>query len=280
MLGGGERVSRGRAHSYFADKRVSDDQYISQVGAQRPVEIRVAMKEAVQAGMVFIKTVSDGILIKDVIPPHFVLSVEDTDKKSNLYIGKEETEKIAKETGAERGVQQHVAKIEGWGSPGAQTSSLRHQSGCLMYLAMHEAACPRLRLQKLKPQKQRPKHQRHHLQDHQPKRQNHQDLQHQKQILQGLQFQKQKLIHQRQLQKLPLRSQRRTNGAGSTPKSLGKDTVPKKTAEAPPEQALPSVKLEVSQRTRCFAQTFQGQIQCDVCGLTLERTPQRPSAQT
>ena len=56
----------------------------------------------------------------------------------------------------------------------------------------------------------------------------------------------------------------KSHGAGSTPKSLGKDTVLKKAAEAPPQQSLPSVKLEVSQCTRCFAQTFQGQIQCDV----------------
>ena len=62
----------------------------------------------------------------------------------------------------------------------------------------------------------------------------------------------------------------KSHGAGSTPKSLGKDAVPKKAAEAPPQQSLPSIKLEVGQCTRCFAETFQGQIQCDVCGLTLE----------
>ena len=61
----------------------------------------------------------------------------------------------------------------------------------------------------------------------------------------------------------------KSHGAGSTPKSLGKDTVPKKAAEAPPQQSVPSVKLEM-QCTRCFAQTFQRQIQCDVCGLMLE----------
>ena len=91
VTGGGGRVSSGRAHSYFADKRVTDDQYISGVRAERAVDIRVAMKQAVQAGIVFIRTVSDGILTKDVISPQFVLSVEDTDKKSNLYIRQEET---------------------------------------------------------------------------------------------------------------------------------------------------------------------------------------------
>ena len=177
------------------------------------------MKEAVQAGIVFINTVSNGILTKDAIPPQFVLSVEDTEKKVNLHIRQEETEMAAKMTGADRSVQRHVAKIEGRGSPRAQTSeaassskdiqkfseessNLRHRSGCLMCLAMHPAACLRLRLQKLKPQKQRSKHQRHHLQEPKPKRQNHQNQQLQKQSLQGLQFRKQKLIHQRRLQKL------------------------------------------------------------------------------
>ena len=52
--GGGDRVSSGRAHRYYyADKRVADDQYASGVRAQRPIEIRVAMKEAVQAGLIF-----------------------------------------------------------------------------------------------------------------------------------------------------------------------------------------------------------------------------------
>ena len=36
---GGERVSSGQAHSYFADKRATDDQYISGVRAERLVEI-------------------------------------------------------------------------------------------------------------------------------------------------------------------------------------------------------------------------------------------------
>ena len=47
------------------------------------------MKEAVQAGIVFSGTVSDGILTKDVIPRQFVLSVEDTDKKSNGTFSKD-----------------------------------------------------------------------------------------------------------------------------------------------------------------------------------------------
>ena len=104
-----------------------------------------------------------------------LLSVEDTDKKSNLCIRKEETEKIAKETGPEQTVQQHVAKSKAGVAPARTlqvqqvlpqmsqkcspaSSNLRHQSGCLMSQAMHPVECLRLRLQK-------PKHQRHHLQE-------------------------------------------------------------------------------------------------------------------
>ena len=67
--GGGDRVSSGRAHSYFADKRLTEEGYVSGVRAQQPIEIRVAMKEAVQAGIIFIKTASEGILTNDVVPP-------------------------------------------------------------------------------------------------------------------------------------------------------------------------------------------------------------------
>ena len=61
-------MSSGRAHNYFSDKKVTESGFVSGVRAQRPIEIRVAMEEAVLAGLVFIKTASDGILTKDTIP--------------------------------------------------------------------------------------------------------------------------------------------------------------------------------------------------------------------
>ena len=67
--GGGEGVSSGRAHNYFADRQISDEGYVSGVRAQRAIEIRVAMKEAVLAGIIFIETASEGILTRDTIPP-------------------------------------------------------------------------------------------------------------------------------------------------------------------------------------------------------------------
>ena len=41
--------------------------------------------------------------------------------------------------------------------------------------------------------------------------------------------------------------------------------------DQPPKQQKPvSVKIETKQCERCFAETFKGQLQCDVCGLMLE----------
>ena len=67
--GGGDRVSSGRAHNYFSDKKVDQEGFVSGVRAQRTIEVRVATREAVAAGLVFIRTTSDGILTKDVVPP-------------------------------------------------------------------------------------------------------------------------------------------------------------------------------------------------------------------
>ena len=52
--GGGDRVSSGRAHSYFSEARVEEGKYVSGLRADCPVEIRVAMQEAVRYGVVFI----------------------------------------------------------------------------------------------------------------------------------------------------------------------------------------------------------------------------------
>ena len=41
VAGGGERVSSGRAHSYFSEVQVS----VSGLRAERPIEIRVAVSE-------------------------------------------------------------------------------------------------------------------------------------------------------------------------------------------------------------------------------------------
>ena len=119
--GGGDRVSSGRAHNYFSDKKVDQERFVSGVRAQRPIEIRVAMREAVTSGLVFIRTTSDGILTKDVIPPQFIVSIEDTESKTSLYVRRDAVEKAAKATGAVTSVKEHIATFEGRANPRAQT---------------------------------------------------------------------------------------------------------------------------------------------------------------
>ena len=70
--GGGDKVSSGRAHSYFSEVRVAEGSYVSGLRADRPIEIRVAMAEAVKAGVIFIKTASEGILTRDVVPAQLI----------------------------------------------------------------------------------------------------------------------------------------------------------------------------------------------------------------
>ena len=130
MAGGGERNSSGRAHSYFSDVRVDEKEYVSGLRAERPIEIRVAMAEAVKAGIVFFRTASDGILTSDVVPPQYIISVDDTAKKVNLYRRQQEVAKSAASSGGEVGVQQLVETFEakapkrtGSTSPAASTGA-------------------------------------------------------------------------------------------------------------------------------------------------------------
>ena len=121
-------MSSGRAHNYFSDKKVGQEGFVSGVRAQRPIEVRVAMKEAVAAGLVFIRTTSDGILTKDVVPPQFIVSIEDTDSKTNLYVRRDTVEQAARTTGATTSVKQHIATFEGRANPRAQTGEVASSS--------------------------------------------------------------------------------------------------------------------------------------------------------
>ena len=85
---------------------------LSGLRAERPVETRVAMQEAVRSGVVFIKTASEGILTTDVVPAQFVVSVDDTEKKVNLYRRHRETVQSAVASGAQAGVQEQVEAHE------------------------------------------------------------------------------------------------------------------------------------------------------------------------
>ena len=64
------------------------------------------MSEAVRSGVIFFKTSSDGILTSDVVPSQFIISVDDTQKKTNLYRRHEDTAHSAHGSGGEVGVQE------------------------------------------------------------------------------------------------------------------------------------------------------------------------------
>ena len=130
VAGGGERNSSGRAHSYFSEIQVTEKEYISGLRAERPIEIRVAMAEAVRAGVLFFKTASDGILTTDVVPSQFIISIDDTEKKLNLYRRHEEVASSAQGSAGGTHVQDIVKTFEakagkraGSKSPAASTGA-------------------------------------------------------------------------------------------------------------------------------------------------------------
>ena len=129
LAGGGERNSSGRAHSYFSEVRVDEKEYISGLRAERPIEIRVAMAEAVRAGIVFFRTASDGILTSDVVPAQYIISVDDTAKKANLYRRHEEVAQSATSSGGEIGVQKLVETFEAKASKRAGSKSPAASTG-------------------------------------------------------------------------------------------------------------------------------------------------------
>ena len=125
VAGGGERVSSGRAHSYFSEVQVS----VSGLRAERPIEIRVAMSEAARSGVIFFKTSSDGILTSDVVPSQFIISVDDSEKKTNLYRRHQDTAQSAHGSGGEVGVQELVKSYEAKSSQRSGSTSPATSTG-------------------------------------------------------------------------------------------------------------------------------------------------------
>jgi len=96
---------------------------VSGLRAERPIEIRVAMSEAARSGVIFFKTSSDGILTSDVVPSQFIISVDDIEKKTNLYRRHEDTAQSAHGRGGEVGVQELVKSYEAKSSPRSGSAS-------------------------------------------------------------------------------------------------------------------------------------------------------------
>ena len=78
--GGGDTVNSGRAHVYMSQHRIGTDGFRSGLRAKCPVEIKIAMKQAVEGGVIFSRTEMDGILSSERIPPQYIIRISEDDK--------------------------------------------------------------------------------------------------------------------------------------------------------------------------------------------------------
>ena len=78
-------MNSGRAHAYLSDKRHGEERYRSGLRGKCPLEIKVALLQAVQSGSIISRTKTDGLIIAERIPSAFVESVYDTEKDQVLW---------------------------------------------------------------------------------------------------------------------------------------------------------------------------------------------------
>ena len=71
-------VESGKAHNYFSDKPLEDIEYKSGVRASAKFELVVDTEIAMYFGVLFFRTVSDGVLTVDRVHPRAVLGIRDT----------------------------------------------------------------------------------------------------------------------------------------------------------------------------------------------------------
>lgn len=62
LVGGVRAVNSSRAHCYFSEQRVGEEGYQYGLRSLAPIQISVALREAVAAGVVFFKTAAEGVL--------------------------------------------------------------------------------------------------------------------------------------------------------------------------------------------------------------------------
>ena len=67
LPGGGDTVNSGRAHVYLSDKKFGTDGYRSGLHGKCPVEIKVALAQAVEGGVIFGRSAMDGIFGRSAI---------------------------------------------------------------------------------------------------------------------------------------------------------------------------------------------------------------------
>jgi RNA:NAD 2'-phosphotransferase (TPT1/KptA family) len=54
--------------------------YRSGLRGKCPIEIKIAMKQAVQGGVIFSRTEMDGILTSEKVPPQYIISIAEDNK--------------------------------------------------------------------------------------------------------------------------------------------------------------------------------------------------------
>ena len=78
--GGGDSVNSGRAHVYMSEHNIGTDGYRSGLRAKCPIEVKIAMKQAVQGGVIFSRTEMDGIITSEKVPSQFIISIAEEGK--------------------------------------------------------------------------------------------------------------------------------------------------------------------------------------------------------
>lgn len=85
LPGGGDSVNSGRAHIYLSEARFGADGYRSGLRGKCPIELKIAMRQAVKSGVIMTRSSMDGISGSERIPSQFVISVYDTEADQLLW---------------------------------------------------------------------------------------------------------------------------------------------------------------------------------------------------
>ena len=71
--GGGDTVNSGRAHIYMSEYKYGDEGYRSGLRGKRPIEVKIAIGQAVK-----------GLITAEKIPSAYLVSIYDTERKQML----------------------------------------------------------------------------------------------------------------------------------------------------------------------------------------------------
>ena len=83
--GGGDSVNSGRAHIYMSEVRYGEEGYRSGLRGQCPIEIKIALSQAVKSGIIIAKTKMEGLITSEGVPSAYIVSIYDTEKKQMLW---------------------------------------------------------------------------------------------------------------------------------------------------------------------------------------------------